>query len=72
MGKEKVYCRECCHFWDGKTKFGPYPERCNSPDNGKPNYKSRRGIRLSPCQKNENNDCNWFEKRCGFWERLFR
>ena len=65
MAKKRkvVYCDECDHFVGGATKFGNLPYECLAPQNGKPNFKNSRGIKKTPEDINENNDCKWFVPR---------
>jgi len=65
---KKVYCGECKYLSDNSfhamgVDF-PLPHLCDAPQNVGDTWRSPRSIRLfSPSDKNEKNDCDWFEQK---------
>lgn len=65
---KKVYCGDCRYLQSNSFyAMGihvPLPCSCNSPKNIGDSWQNPNSIHLfDPSEKNEKNDCDWFEKK---------
>jgi len=63
---EKKFCQDCKHYDSGR-----FDEYCDHPKNFEDSpIKPRATRRKHPREINVDNDCGWFSRRIGLFERL--